>query len=256
MEDKIRKDIRFLKAWALSSSLLCLFFVFTAAKQGSEKTKFTEIDVERINIVEKDGRLRLTISNNERSPGPVIGGVHMKSREGKRGAGFIFFNEKGNECGGLTWGSEEEGGKISANAGLMFDQYNQDQTVGITYSQTDDRRSSGLRVWERPLTPIAEIAEFVRELNDIELMKDGPEKAEVMKKLREKAAAVMGGAQRVFVGRTTKNEAVVSLADTKGRPRLLISVDESNMASLQFLDENGKVTHRIPEEPKPETKRP
>ncbi len=256
MENKIRKDIRILKIWAVCSSLLCVLFIFVAARQGTEKAKFTEIDVERINVVEKDGRLRLTISNNDRSPGPVIGGVHMKSRDGKRGAGFIFFNEQGNECGGMTWSSGEEGGKIGADAGLMFDQYNQDQTVGITYDQSGDQRTSGLRVWERPITPIAEMAAFVRELNDVELMPSGPQKDEAMKKLRGRAASVMGGAQRVFVGRTRQNEAMVSLMDAKGRPRLLISVDASNVPSLQFLDENGKVILRIPEAPKPGTKRP
>ena len=246
MDAKIRTEVRVLKAYALISAVFLTVLFFIAAKGQTQKARFEEIDVERINIIEKDGRLRLAISNNERSPGPVIGGLSMKSREGKRGAGLIFFNNKGDECGGMTWESREQNGHIQADAGLMFDQYNQDQTVGITYSQTNTERSAGLRVWDRSLTPLAD---FARRLNEIELMKEGPARTEAMKKLRETAAAQgLGGAQRIFVGRTAKNEAVVSLADAKGKPRIVMSVDAAEAAKLQFLDENGKVVFSFPDD--------
>jgi hypothetical protein len=245
MDARSRIELRVLKVYAAVSLGLFGLLFFIAARGQTQKPRFEEIDVQRINIIEKDGKLRLTISNNERSPGPVIGGVSMKSREGKRGAGMIFFNDKGDECGGMTWESSEQDGRIQADAGLMFDQYNQDQTVGITYSQMNEQRSAGLRVWERSLTPLAD---FARRVNEIELMKEGPERTEAMKKLREAAAAEgLGGAQRVFVGRTEKNESVVSLADTKGRPRILLSVDAAETASLKFLDENGTVILSLPD---------
>ena len=104
-------------------------------------------------------------------------------------------------------------------------------------------------MWERPLTPLAELA---RMLNEAELMKDGPEKAEAIRKAREKAAAGgLVGAQRVFVGRTTKNEAAVILADTNGKPRIVMSVAGANAGTLQFLDENGKVISSLPAAPSP-----
>jgi hypothetical protein len=246
MESKILTELRILRAYTFISAVLIGVLFLIAAKGQTQKAKFEEIDVERINIIEKDGKLRLAISNNERSPGPVIGGLTMKSREGKRGAGMIFFNNKGDECGGMTWESSEEKGQIQANAGLMFDQYNQDQTVGITYSQANEERSAGLRVWERSLTPLTD---FARRLNEIELMREGPDRTEAMKKLRETAAAQgLGGAQRVFVGRTVKNEAAVSLADAKGKPRIVMSVDAADVAKLQFLDEDGKVIFSLPED--------
>jgi len=245
MDAKSRMELRVLKLYAVVSVFLFGMLFFAAAKGPRQKARFEEIDVERINVIEKDGRLRLTISNNERSPGPVIGGLSMKTREGKRGAGLIFFNDKGDECGGMTWESSEAKDAIRASAGLMFDQYNQDQTVGITYSQKDEERSAGLRVWERSLTPLAD---FARRVNEIELMKEGPERTEAMKKLREAAAAQgLGGAQRVFVGRTEKNEAMVSLADAEGKPRILISVDAADGATLRFLDGDGKVVFSLPE---------
>jgi hypothetical protein len=242
MKSQLRRELRFLKAYAVISSLLFAVLIFCAA-ESSHKTKFDEIDVERINIVE-NGKLRLAISNNQRSPGPIIGGHYMKTREGKRGAGFIFFNDEGDECGGMTWEGKKENGKINADSSLMFDQYDQDQTVGIQYRQSGDDRSSGLRVWERSLTPIAP---FALKVSEIEEMPDGPDKTAAMKKLREDAAAQgMGGIPRVFVGRGPKNEATVTLSDTKGKPRILMSVDGSDVASLQFLDENGKTVYTVP----------
>jgi hypothetical protein len=246
---KIHKEILILKSYALISSLLLAVLIFMAAKQSSSKTTFKEIDVERINIVEKDGKLRLAISNRDLSPGPIIGGMYMKTREGQR-PGMIFFNDKGDECGGMTWGSREKDGQIRANAGLMFDQYNQDQTVGITYSQRDASRTAGLRVWDRPLTPLAD---FARELSDIESLPDGPEKTEALKKLRKQAVdSGLAGVSRVFVGRGAENQAIVSLSDTKGKPRILMSVDGDDIPSLQFLDENGQVVYKFPVDSKQE----
>jgi hypothetical protein len=239
----ILRQLRYLKIWATVSSVLLGAVLLMAADTGG-KAKFDEIDTQRINILGADGKLRLTISNNEKSPGPVIGGHAMKSRDGKRGAGLIFFNDNGDECGGMTWHGQKKDGTVSANSGLMFDQYDSDQTVGIQYSQHGNDRSSGLHVWERSLTPMAE---FAQQVDATELMKDGPEKTEAMKKIREKAVADgLAGIQRVFVGRTPQNDAVVLLMDTKGKPRIRMSVDGANSASLQFLDENGKVVANLP----------
>jgi len=245
MKMTIRRELRLLKVYAGVSTILFGVLIFVAAKP-SNKVKFDEIDAERINIVE-NGKLRLVISNNERSPGPILGGHYMKTREGKRGSGFIFFNDEGDECGGMTWEGKKEDGKIRASGGFMFDQYEQDQTVGITYDQSGSDRSSGLHVWERSLTPMAP---FAKRVEDVELMPEGDAKTEAMKKLREDAMAQgLGGIPRVFVGRDKKNNASVTLSDTKGKPRIVMSVDGSDVASLQFLDENGKTVYTLPAKP-------
>lgn len=244
-DEKVKREIGCLKIYAVLSSLMLIALVFLAAQQGSKRAKFEEIDVERINIVEKDGKWRLVIANRERSPGPIIGGHYLKTREGQR-PGLIFFNDKGDECGGMTWSSREQDGRVRANSGLMFDQYNQDQTVGITYSQAGEERTSGLMVWERPLTPLAD---FARELDRIEQMKEGPEKNEALKKLREEAAqSGLAGVTRVFVGRSVKSDAVVRLSDTKGRPRILIYVDSADNPRMEFLDEEGKAFLKFPDD--------
>lgn len=239
MEAKLQRDVRLLKAYSIVITLLLAVIAFSAIGHANQKNKFEEIDVERINIVEKDGKLKLAISNKERFPDPIIDGKSYPLRQGGKTAGMIFYNDKGDECGGLSFSGQETDGTRRAGAGLLFDQFNQDQTIGITYSENDGRRSAGLNVWDRPDTPIGEMIE---KLQTIQKMADGPEKAQVLQKFRETS----GVAQRVFVGKTREKAALLMLSDTKGRPRIQLMVDAQGAAKLEFLDEKGTVVHLLP----------
>ena len=74
METKLQRDVRFLKAYSIVITVLFAVIAFSNIGEATQKNKFAEIDVERINIVEKDGKLKLVISNSERQhPGVVDG---------------------------------------------------------------------------------------------------------------------------------------------------------------------------------------
>jgi len=66
MESKLEKEVRFLKIYAVMATLFGAVLFLSAFTVHGKKQKFEEIDVERINIVERDGRLRMVISNEER----------------------------------------------------------------------------------------------------------------------------------------------------------------------------------------------
>lgn len=239
MEAKMLRDIRLLKIYALFTTLICGTLILTAF-QSNAKKRFDEIDVERINVVEPNGKLDLTISNAVRFPPPVLNGKVMKrSGEVGRGTpGLVFFNGNGEEQGGLAWNSRVENGKFTAGAALMFDQYNQDQTVGITYDDSNGQRSAGLHVWDHPDIPLTEIWD---RSEVIAKMKPGAERDAAMKKLSED-----WGSQRVFIGKQPDRSAVLSLADTKGKARIRISVDATGAPRIEFLDEAGKTTYSLP----------
>ena len=98
--------------------------------------------VGRINVVDANGALRMVISNKDRMhPGMMDGKMIDRPRPV---AGLLFFNEEGDEVGGLSYTGREVNGRGRANSRLMFDQFKQDQTVGITYSETDGRRTARL----------------------------------------------------------------------------------------------------------------
>jgi hypothetical protein len=239
METKLQRDVRFLKAYSILITVVLGVIAFSAVGQAYQKTKFDEIDVERINIVEKDGKLKMVISNAERQHPGVIDGQMMTR---KRPPGMLFFNEKGDECGGLSFDGNVRDGKGSASALLAFDRFRQDQTIGVTYGESNGQYSAGLRVWDRPE---ASLGGLITQLSDIQKMADGPEKTAAMQKLRESPAAQ--AAERVMVGRDREQSAVVRLSDTKGRPRLRILVDVAGNPKLEFLDETGKVTFTLPQ---------
>ncbi|MEK6322546.1 MAG: hypothetical protein AABN33_12795 [Acidobacteriota bacterium] len=237
MMSKLEKEIRFLKVYAVVTTLLFGVLVFSAFQQANQKTKFTEIDVERINIIEKDGKLKMVISNSERQHPGIVDG---KTLSRKRPPGMLFFNEKGDECGGLGFDGNQKDGKANAGALLAFDRFRQDQTVGIQYGEANGQYFAGLRVWDRPDTSLGPVIE---KLVAIEKMSEGPEKTAAMKELRE----MPGGAERVMVGRDREQAAVVRLSDANGKPRIKLSVDVAGLPKLEFLDETGKVTYSLPQ---------
>lgn len=242
--NKLEKEVRFLKVYAVVTTLLFVVLVFSAFQQANQKTRFTEIDVERINIVEKDGKLKMVISNGERQHPGIVDG---KTLSRKRPPGVLFFNQKGDECGGLSFDGDQKDGKPSAGALLAFDRFRQDQTVGIQYGEGNGQYYAGLRVWDRPDTSLGPV---IDKLVAIEKMGEGPEKAAAIKELRETS----GGAERVMVGRDREQAAVVRLSDAKGKPRIKISVDVSGLPKLEFLDETGKVTYSLPQQDKADKK--
>ncbi|MGI9068451.1 MAG: hypothetical protein ACR2HX_18860 [Pyrinomonadaceae bacterium] len=239
MENKLQRDVRFLKAYSILITLLLGVIAFSSISQANQKNKFEEIDVERINIVEKDGKLKMVISNGERQHPGIVDGK-MLSR--KRPPGMLFFNEKGDECGGLSFDGNQKDGQGNASALLAFDRFRQDQTVAIQYGENNGQYYAGLRVWDRPETSLGPVIE---KLAEIEKMKEGTEKTAAMQKLREMAG---GAAERVMVGRDREQAAVVRLSDAKGKPRIKLSVDVAGLPKLEFLDETGKVTFSLPQD--------
>jgi hypothetical protein len=104
MRDRLERDVRFLKRYAMGSTLAIVVLIASAfSRDGAgRREKFTEIDVERINVVEPDGHYRIVISNRPRSLGPVYKGKPFGYAGGGR-PGIIFFNDEGTENGGLTF---------------------------------------------------------------------------------------------------------------------------------------------------------
>ena len=245
MDNDIRRELRLLKGYAIVITALLGTVSLAAFRQASQKQKFTEIDVERINVVEKDGKLRMVISNRDRSIGPIYKGKPFGYAGGSR-PGIIFFNDEGTENGGLTFsGARQADGTYRANSGFSFDQFNQDQVVYLQYNDNNGRRNMGLTIADR--APV-DIYDLVAERDSIQkAIPEGPARQAAM----EKWAAPRNGEQlfapRVYVGRDAAKSAVVNLSDRNGKARIRLMVDSLGTPSLEFLDATGNVTSRLPE---------
>jgi len=227
------------RTYVVASTLTIGALALAAFTKASQKPHFQEIDVERMNIVEPDGKLRMTISDAARSPGWVF---HGKTYPGRpKSAGMIFFNDEGEEDGGIGYGGRSVNGKVNADGGIAFDQYNQDESVSLKYSESNGKRMQGLAVNDHADVPITEM---LSRRDAILKIPAGPARDSAMKAFAENNGHPLW-AQRVFAGRDRSRSAVVNLADPQGRPRLRMVVDSTGAASIQFLDTAGHVTRTI-----------
>jgi len=165
---RIQSELRFLKLYAVFSSLV-IGVLAMAAFRGPRRDAFDVIDVKRINVMNDAGTPALVIAGLGRLPGPTFGGKEYPQElsGGRTGAsGMIFFNEQGDEVGGLIFAGKPVGDGYHASSGLMFDQFHQDQVVGLQYQDNGTSRNAGLSVWDRStqvsIARILELAEADR----------------------------------------------------------------------------------------------
>jgi hypothetical protein len=234
----LRRQLRFLRIYAVVNSIV-LAVLATAAFRQAGPQKFDQITAQRIDIVDASGTLRMVISNKDRMhPGVMDGKTIDRPRPV---AGILFFNDEGDEVGGLTYTGREANGTRRADAGLMFDQLKQDQTIGFSYTENNGRRTAGFQVWDRADSRLSELIEQLNNANKIE---DRTEREAAIAKIR---ATAPPGPRRLFIGKNADRAATVSLADANGKPRLTLTVDPTGNPRIEFLDEQGKVVSRIPE---------
>ena len=240
-ERRLWRELRILRAYVLASTVGLGVLALSAFRHAAGPAKFDQIDVQRINVREPDGALRMVISNKAESPGPIAHGKPFGYKGGGR-PGIIFFNDEQTEDGGLVFGGKTVQGKPQAGAQLSFDQYDQDQIVYLRYDEEHGKRTMGLHVADRAGVPLVGIA---AQLDSIARLPDGPAKTQA----RQRVLGLHDGqplfAPRVFVGRDTARAATLVLSDPMGRPRLRVSVDSAGTPSIEFLDAHGRVERVI-----------
>lgn len=208
--------------------------LLTGAAPGlPPNANFEEINVQRINVHEPDGTLRMTLSGRERLPGLLIRGKEVPSRP-RDLAGILFFNDEGSETGGLIFSGKERDGRPASTGSLTFDRYEQDQVVQILEREDGEHKFAGLIIADRP--------EGRLDFHALERARALPTFAE---RRAAFAAANAGEAQRIVVARESDQSAQVILKDGEGRPRLRMQVAHDGAASIEFLDADGKVMRSL-----------
>jgi hypothetical protein len=231
METKVARDILFLKWYAGISTVVIIILIAQSLFQFTSK-HFKEIDAERINIVERDGTLKMVISNKESQHPGLTNFKQIAARE--RQAGIIFFNSSGDECGGLIY----DGDKKTAGFALSIDQFRNDQVMQLQYDQTGTsdsaRRTYGLRLWDR--SDNFTLAQQISLIDSLQQLKQQEELIRQMTDLKKKG---MLGVERMFAGKNKEEEVGLFIRDNKGRVRIKIYCDKENNAKLVLLDEAG-----------------
>ncbi|MGO4289533.1 hypothetical protein [Chitinophaga sp. RAB17] len=235
--EKLLKEVRILKIYALTLTVIFSLFLFMSFRPDITRQKFQEIDVERINVVEKDGTLKMVISNKARQHPGMMDGKDIPKRD--RPAGIIFFNGVGDECGGLIY----EADKQSAGMVYSVDQYKNDQVMQLQYDENvagnKKDRSYGLKIWDQsddfPLSAKAKVFDSLAALkND----------AVYEREVQRMADAGLLTKERLFIGKTKRGEVGLFIRDEKGKTRIKLYVDKDNKTVIEMLDENGQPISR------------
>src|SRR6202167_478643 len=229
----VRKNLIFM--WLAAISMFLCVIAWGQAEAERNVTSFREIDVQRINVREPDGTLRMTISNSATAPGLIFKGKEHPFPN-RQAAGILFFNDEGSENGGLLFGGAHKGPKVMRGGHLSFDQYEQDQVIALDQTEDHGRRRAGLTFFDRPASPIP--------LDLIDNL-DTPEGSAEFEALTKAGGF---GYPRLFIGKNEERESTVILRDAKGHARLKLTVTPSGSASIEFIDDAGKIVRRIGEQ--------
>ena len=242
--DSVRRDLRLLKIWAAGTTL-ALGILLLVAFRSPATMRVDTLEVERIDVMNDGGTIALSLAGKGGLPGPTFGGTeYPQELSGGRttASGMIFFNERGDEVGGLTYHGDVTDDGYSASGGITFDQFRQDQVVSLRYSDNGQRRSAGVDVWDRT-TEVA--IEDLLPLLMARREATGSQRDSIEAALQEIVGDGSVGAHRVFLGSQDRT-ALLLLRDRDGRARLRLLVDSLDAPRLEFLDASGAVFHSIP----------
>lgn len=238
MNKDLLNQIRWLKIYVgILTVALVSIFLFSFHDTGNKR--FSTIDVERINIVERDGKLKMVIANKALLPPALNNGRVLYTIKEGRGPGMLFYNEAGDECGGYVFG----------DWGLHFsmDQYKQDQVV---YTQViNGKAGEPLRTagyWVSPQSHKMTSDVMDRQLDSISLIPDKALRDNARKAFWEK----LDKYNKAFMGKTRDDETGLFLFDKDINTRLRAYVDSAGNPKIEFLDRNGKVIYSLPEDKK------
>ncbi len=186
-------------AGAVTVAFLMLSYSFRSLKEN-----FDEITVKRINIVDDNGVNRMVISNQERMEPPILGG--KKYKRSLNPAGIVFYNEKGDECGGIAISKNPD----TKTYALAFDYDNAD-AIGLLTQQNTETNGyrSGLLINDKDTS-----GEIGSNISRISLMTES------------------GNSSLVLNGPDEK-------------PRIILSVDSLGMPVFRMLNDQGEIIKEI-----------
>ena len=217
--------------------IIAYIFISNNKKAEYSKNKIVpEITTERLNIVGKDGNKYVVLSNPEKQALATINGKPINPEETERNtAGLLFFNEDGDEIGGLVYGIDS----TESYQLLTFDQRKNDQIMTLRKDEyledgkwkkqygllLQDRSEKQSNVIISELNKIRNIADTVLRKKEYEKFYNHPDNL---------------APHRLFIGKTYSENVGLFLMDKNNKPRLKIFLDENGAPHIESFDENGE----------------
>src|SRR6202158_6094330 len=222
---------------AIYSGVLTLVFAATVlcGFVMMRNPQFGIITARRINIVEPDGTVRLTISNRADFPGAWFHKKESPRPDRREAAGMLFMSEEGSEQGGLIWGASQlPDGTIENHGHLSLDQYEENQVFALDAGQEGKDKFSRITIADQGDYPVEEKRKAEERIGRLSAEKQD-------RAWEEFFATHRHAVKRLVLGRVPDGSVGLSLRDGNGRVRILLDVQSEGKSVLQFLDESGKV---------------
>lgn len=186
------------------AGIVTIAFLMLSYSFKSLGDRFDEITVKRINIIDDNGVNRMIISNQERMEPPILFG--KKYKRALNPAGIIFYNEKGDECGGIAISKNPETNTYA----LAFDYDNAD-AIGLLTQQNNKTNTykSGIVINDKDLT-----------------------------------GKIGGNTNRInLITENGNSSLVINGPDEK--PRIILSVDSIGNPLIKMINNDGKLIKEI-----------
>ena len=228
MNEKIRRNI--VLVWLAGLSAAVGYFAWERGPR-----RFDEITVQRINVVEPDGTLRLVIANKAKFPGTPLKNKEI-SRPDRDMSGLLYMDNEGTEIGGFTWGGLQRDGKTDAYGHLSFDRYDGDENLSFDTDEKDGKMETSIAINDSWSSSVAMLeSERIRSLPAAE-----------QKTAWKKWHGDNPSRTRIVLARLKDQSAMQVMTDPQGRARIILKVAPDGAPSIELLNAAGKVISRLP----------
>lgn len=229
--------MRILRICTLSSCVIAAAALL-GASQAMRQVSFDTVTVHRINVMDQEGKLAMVIASHDDEGTPVIRSyVGHRAQGNSADNGIVFYNQKGDEQGGLLWSASPD--RAYSGDTLTFDTANTDQLIHVEDGAGNGKHYADIVGWDRAANEDDLLVPLLRELDNA---KTPSQRAAVQQRMNELPKAP----ERFLLGYDVNDVAKLVLADKQGKPRIKMFVTPQGQAELQFLDSSGRVTYQVP----------
>lgn len=229
-----------LRYYAAGLTLFAGIVLLGASREAGGSATFDAITVHRIDVVDREGKAAMIITDRDDYPPPVIDGKTFRRQGLKSENGVVFYNQSGDEQGALVWdGDRRADGSFASENALLFDSVDTDQLAGVQDCNENGKTCALFEGWDQiPLD-----AEVLNLLGQMEQLATAQQRRAFFA-----AHPILSRSfkTRYAFGYGEDGTALLLLADKDAKPRVKMFVTAGGQAELQFLDAHGNVTAEYP----------
>lgn len=235
--------VKFLSRYSTFMTIVMVSFFLFSFNKFKDLESFEEINVKRINIIENDGTIRMVLSNREKQHSGRIDGKDWDKRD--RPSGLIFFNDEGDECGGLIYQTKETQNGLISGMSITMDRYKDDQVLQLSNQETvvDGKIVSQRGIHINDFPTDSHIEKRKAMIVEAQKIADPKERNKKITEIFEQH----GDKNLLFLGKTKGNSQGLFLSDSKGQPKMMIYVDEQGNPKIQTFNHKGEIKDFIVE---------